>query len=221
MKEYDKIEETLNKKCNKDVVSSYIQAMASIVLADSIIGRYFFDTDLQSSIEMGLKILETLPREDETSDVKRAYEIICSWLIENDLKFDRHEIKGKYNSSEDKREDYEILTERKEGDTSEKYGLYEDGYYYILPNKFQELLQKNELSAVAVKKQLAELNYIKIQRDKNRIYYEVLKFYNGGRRRMVAFKLENNLTLPQDEIEKLDQKDILYPNIGDETFEDI
>ena len=175
MKEYDKIEETLNKKCNKDVVSSYIQAMASIVLADSIIGRYFFDTDLQSSIEMGLKILETLPREDETSDVKRAYEIICSWLIENDLKFDRHEIKGKYNSSEDKREDYEILTERKEGDTSEKYGLYEDGYYYILPNKFQELLQKNELSAVAVKKQLAELNYIKIQRDKNRIYYEVLK----------------------------------------------
>ena len=39
MKEYDKIEETLNKKCNKDVVSSYIQAMASIVLADSIIGR--------------------------------------------------------------------------------------------------------------------------------------------------------------------------------------
>lgn len=218
MKEYDEIENILNEKCSKDTISSYIQAISSIVLADSIIGRYFFDTDLESSINMGINILESLRKEDETSDVERAYRIICSWLIENDSKFDRHEIIYKYNNK-DKREDYELIMSREKGDTTERYGLYEKGYYYILPNKFQELMQKNDLSALAVKKQLAELGYIDIQKDKNRVYYEILKFYNGGRRRMVAFKLENNSTLPQEEIDKLEDGESLYSNIGYEKID--
>lgn len=219
IKEYDEIEEILNQKCSKGTISSYIQAMASIVLADSIIGKYFFDTDLESSINMGINILESLRKEDETSDVERAHRIICSWLIENDSKFDRHEIKYKYDDIKDKREDFEVIMSREKGDMSERYGLYEKGYYYILPNKFQELMQKNELSALAVKKQLAELGYIDVQRDKNRVYYEVLKFYNGGRRRMVAFKLENNSTLPQEEIDKLEEGESLYSEIGNATIE--
>ena len=167
---------------------------------------------------MGINILESLRKEDETSDVERAHRIICSWLIENDSKFDRHEIIYKYNNK-DKREDYELIMSREKGDTTERYGLYEKGYYYILPNKFQELMQKNDLSALAVKKQLAELGYIDIQKDKNRVYYEILKFYNGGRRRMVAFKLENNSTLPQEEIDKLEDGESLYSNIGYEKID--
>ena len=75
-----------------------------------------------------------------------------------------------YDEQKDKRQDYEILTNRKEGDTTEKYGLYDEGYYYILPNKFTELMEENNLSPLAVKKQLAERGYIKIQKDRNRIY---------------------------------------------------
>lgn len=208
MKEYENIEDELNKKCSKDIVSSYIQAMASIVLADSIIGRYFFSTDLESSIEMGLKILETLPKEDETSDVERAYEIICSWLMENDLKFDRHDFSSRYLSGPDKYEYMEHIKQRKEGDTEPKYGLYEKGYYYILPNKFNELMEYNHLSSIAVKKQLAELGYIKTQRDRNRSYYEILKFYNGGRRRMIAFKLEIDSNPEENDIVENDTVDI-------------
>lgn len=214
--EYDYIEEELTNKCSKGTISSYVQAMASIVLADSLIGKYFFDTDLESSINMGLNILEELPKEEETSDVERAYQLICSWLIQNELKFDRHEFHTNYDQYEDKREDVEIIINRKEGNTSEKYGLYEKGYFYILPNKFNELMEQNQLSPLAVKKQLAEFGYIQTCRDKNRMYYEVLKYYNGGKRRMIAFKLENNATLPEEETEKLDEEEILYKNIGNQ-----
>lgn len=213
VEEYNFIEEKLNSKVSKNTISSYIQAVASIVLADSLIGRYFFNTDLESSINMGVSILEQLPKEDETSDVERAYELICSWLISNDLKFDRQDITYKYDEQKDIRKDFEILTNRKEGDTTEKYGLYDEGYYYIIPNKFIELMEKNNLSPLAVKKQLAERGYIKTQKDRNRIYYEVLKFYSGGRRRMIAFKLNNDSTLPQEEIEKLDEKKSLKFNM--------
>lgn len=206
----------MTNRCSKGTISSYVQAMASIVLADSLIGKYFFDTDLESSINMGLNILEGLPKEEETSDVERAYQLICSWLIQNELKFDRHRINYNYNEEEEKREDYETIINRQEGDTSEKYGLYEKGYFYILPNKFNELMEQNELSPLAVKKQLAELGYIQTQKDKNRTYYEVLKRYNGGKRRMIAFKLENNATLPEEEIEKSDEEDILCKNIGNQ-----
>ena len=217
--EYDKIEEKISNLVSKNTISSYIQAVASIVLADSLIGRYFFDTDLESSINMGISILEQLPKEDETSDVERAYDLICSWIISNDLKFDRQKIIYKYDEQKDVRQDYEILTNRKEGDTTEKYGLYDDdGYYYILPNKFTELLESNNLSPLAVKKQLAEQGYIKTQKDRNRIYYEVLKFYNGGRRRMIAFKLNNDGTLPQEEIKKLDDKKVLNFNMGNQDL---
>ena len=213
--EYDKIEEKISNLVSKNTISSYIQAVASIVLADSLIGRYFFDTD---SINMGISILEQLPKEDETSDVERAYDLICSWIISNDLKFDRQKIIYKYDEQKDVRQDYEILTNRKEGDTTEKYGLYDEGYYYILPNKFTELLETNNLSPLAVKKQLAEQGYIKTQKDRNRIYYEVLKFYNGGRRRMIAFKLNNDGTLPQEEIKKLDDKKVLNFNMGNQDL---
>ena len=84
-----------------------------------------------------------------------------------------------------------------EGDTDEKYGLYENGYFYILPNKFNELMEQNQLSPLAVKKQLAELGYIKTQKDRKRTYYEILKFYNGGRRRMIAFKLDLDLEISE------------------------
>lgn len=212
--EYEKIEEELTNRCSKGTISSYVQAMASIVLADSLIGRYFFNTDLESSINMGLNILEELPKEEETSDVERAYQLICSWLIQNELKFDRHEFNTKYNEYEDKNESTELLMNRENGDTTEKYGLYEKGYFYILPNKFNEFIEQNQLSPLAVKKQLAELGYIQTQRDKNRTYYEVLKYYNGGRRRMLAFKLEINDILPEEEIEKLDQQENPYGDIG-------
>ncbi len=214
--EYDYIEEELTNRCSKGTISSYIQAMASIVLADSLIGKYFFDTDLESSINMGLNILEELPKEEETSDVERAYQLICSWLIQNELKFDRHNINYKYNEEEERREDFETMTKRAEGDTTEKYGLYEKGYFYVLPNKFNELMEQNQLSPLAVKKQLAELGYIQTQKDKNRTYYEILKYYNGGRRRMLAFKLEIDDMLPEEEIEKLDEEEILYKNVGNE-----
>lgn len=161
---------------------------------------------------MGIDILNRLPKEDETSDTERAYNLICSWIMANDLKFDRHEIKYNYNYIEDKREDTEIIM-RETTDKSEKFGIYDKGYYYILPHKFNELMEQNDLSSLAVKKQLAELGYIKTQKDKNRVYYEVLKFYNGGKRRMIAFKLENNDILPQDEIEKLEEGESLYPMV--------
>lgn len=219
--EYDHIEEELTNRCSEGTISSYIQAMASIVLADCLIGRYFFNTDLESSINMGLNILEELPKEEETSDVERAYQLICSWLIQNELKFDRHKYHTEYEQYEDYRKGTETLTNRENGDTTEKYGLYEKGYFYILPNKFNELMEQNQLSPLAVKKQLAELGYIQTQRDKNRIYYEVLKYYNGGRRRMLAFKLKIDETLPQEEIEKLDKEEDSYSYIGNATVDDV
>lgn len=206
----------MTNRCSKGTISSYVQAMASIVLADSLIGKYFFDTDLESSINMGLNILEGLPKEEETSDVERAYQLICSWLIQNELKFDRHQYHTEYEPYEDYRKGTEMLTNRENGDTTEKYGLYEKGYFYILPNKFNELMEQNQLSPLAVKKQLAELGYIKTQKDKNRTYYEVLNYYNGGRRRMLAFKLKIDKTLPQAEIEKIDEEEIQYKNVGNQ-----
>ena len=210
---YKEIEERFNQICDKDIMSSYIQAVSSIVLADSIIGRYFFNTTIESSINMGKEILEKLPREDETSDIDRAYQLICSWIMENDSKFDRHNFSTIYNSESNKTNVIETM-KGEERYQSEKFGLYEDGYYYILPHIFNSLMQENDMSSVAIKKQLAECGMIKVENDKNRLYYEVIHPYNGGRRRMIAFKMQNNDgTFENEDIPDINVKDN-YSKIG-------
>lgn len=151
---YKEIEELLEQKADNDI-SSYISGIAIVVLADFLVGKYFFETNFESSIEMGLKILNSLETSNEVDVIEKAKEFIESWIIANDGSFDRHTIiKDNYSLEDDKG----ILTEsiQKGNNRLERYGLYENNTYYILPHIFNGILLKNGYSPNKIRKGFAE-----------------------------------------------------------------
>lgn len=192
---YEEMKRILKKKAQEGTVNTYIQNLAVIVVADILMNQFFeFGYDEQSSIEMGIKILGMLELEKEIDEVEKAKEILQDWIISNDFKFDRHCFTDEYKNLENVRLACEIIEGK---DNVEKYGLYDNGVYYILPLKFNEILCKYEMNPNKIRKGFAEKGYILIDEVNNR--FLVPKFYNGSTRRMVAFKMENSKKRPINE----------------------
>lgn len=206
IEKYENIEAKINSKLSKNVVASYVQSISVIILADILMNKAFkFGFNEESSIELGIRILNQLQREEDIDEVERAKEIIENWLVINDSRFDRQSFTNEFNNIENVNEKSEIL---ENGSNSiEKYGMYQDGIYYIFPLKFNELIRQNKLSPNKIRRGFAEKGYIKIDEVNNR--FTVNKFYNGGNRRMVAYKLENERKRLEREIEGKIEDNIL------------
>ena len=196
---YEDIESILKEKSEDDVVNSYIQSMAVIVLADILMNQFFdFGFDEESSIQMGLKIIKMLETEKEIDEVEKAKEIIEDWIISNDYRFDRHSYTTEYVNVQNIQEVREIIDGK---ENVEKLGLYDKGIYYIVPLKFNEIISKYNMKPNKIRKGFAERGYILIDEANHR--FLVSKFYNGSTKKMVAFKMENEKTRDKKEIGEL------------------
>lgn len=151
---YKEIEELLEQKADNDI-SSYISGIAIVVLADFLVGKYFFKTDFESSIEMGLKILNSLETSNEVDVIEKAKEFLESWIIANASSFDTHRI---FKDNNNLGEEQYVFNEHieKGNNRLERYGLYEQGIYYILPHILNAILIKNGYSPDKIKKGFAE-----------------------------------------------------------------
>lgn len=210
LKKYEEIEKYLNENAPKETVNSYIQSISGIVLADILMNKIFeFGFNVKSSLEMGLNILSQLSIEKEIDEIEMAREIIEDWILMNDKKFERQDFYVEYNNFDDNN----TLTENLDSDknTVETWGMYSKGIYYIFPTKFNEVIRKSGFSPNKIRRGFAEKGLIKIDEINNR--FTVVKFYKGGNRRMLAYKLENESKRVEKEIEEDYEENIVSKNM--------
>lgn len=185
---YKEVQDKLRKNVEKETVSTYIQSVSVIIIADIIMNKIFdFGFNEENSIELGVKILNQLETENKIDEIERAKEIVESWILENDVKFDRQEFVDSSLPIENKTEKTELL--KNEAKSIEKYGMFRNDIYYILPNKFNDLMKKNNMNPIKIRKGFARKGYIEIDEKGKRNEKNV--YYNGGIRRMIAFKMSN------------------------------
>ena len=147
---YEQIQDTLQNRLEKTIVSSYVQSISVVILADILMNNTFdFGFNEESSIELGLKILNQLEIEKEIDEVERAKEIIENWLIINNSKFLRHEVGYSYNNFSNENEVVELIDDKS---STEVWGMYQEGIYYVFPLKFNELMRKNNFSPNKIRK---------------------------------------------------------------------
>ena len=132
-------------------VNSYIQSITVIVLADILMNKIFdFGFNENDSIELGVKVLNQLKEEKDIDEVERGKQILEDWLVINDKKFVRQELATMYDEFENKN----MIVEDIEHETSEVWGLFKDNIYYILPLKFNELMNYNHLSPNKIRRRI-------------------------------------------------------------------
>ena len=136
-------------------------------------------------------------------------EIIEDWILINDKKFERQNFYKEYNNFENNN----TLTENLDSGKNivETWGMYSEGIYYILPTKFNEVIRKNGFSPNKIRRGFAEKGLIKIDELNNR--FTVTKFYKGGNRRMLAYKLENESKRFEKEIEEDYEENVVSKKI--------
>lgn len=215
---YNEIEKKLYENMKEDIVISYVQSVAVIVLADILMNKVFgFGFNERDSIELGNSILEKLNSEKEIDEVERAKEIIEDFLLMNDDKFERQSFTCEYQSVNDINKVREVLDSGK--NVYEHFGMYQDGIYYILPTKFNEIIRKNELSPNKIRRGFAERGYISIDEINNR--FSVVKFYKGGNRRMIAYKLENEPKVEKNEVEGEMEESVISKNMYNGAYDEL
>ena len=222
IEKYNDIEKELYEKTDENIVNSYVQSVAVIVLADILMNMVFeFGFSENSSIDLGIKILNQLNSEKEIDEVVRAQEIMEDYLISNDDKFERQDLRREYSSIDNKNVITETLRTNDDVRVNEYLGMYQEGIYYILPTKFNELMRHNNLSPNKIRRGFAERGYILIDDINNR--FTVVKFYKGGNRRMVAYKLKNEYRFVEDEEDgkfyETDSSEELYKKMQKELTE--
>lgn len=204
LEKYEEIEKYLNEKAEENTVSSYIQSISAIILSDMLMNKIFdFGFDEDSSLKMGENILSMLSKEKEIDEIEKAKELIEDWLIANDNRFERQTLSEVYDCINDRNTVIETL--EPDQNKFEFFGMYKNNIYYILPTKFNELMRDNGFSPNKIRKGFAEKGFILIDEINNR--YTILKFYKGGNRRMVAYKLKNESEILEEDLqEKLDKE---------------
>lgn len=200
---YSKVQTILEERVKEGIVHTYIQSVSVVIVADILMNRVFeFGFDEESSIELGEKILSGLNEEKEIDEVERAKEIMEDFLISNDSKFDRQKFEpidsvNYYKNDDNTPVEEKLTTENK---FASRYGMYENGVYYIFPTVFNDLMRKNKMSPNKIRRGFAERGYILVDEFNNR--FTVVKFYKGGNRRMIGYKLENEPVKIREEWEQ-------------------
>jgi uncharacterized protein (DUF927 family) len=129
---FKKIEEKIDKLSNSNV-SSYISSVAVVVLADILVSKWIFnENNEESSIDMGIKILNDLQLAEEIDIVEKAYQNIKSYILANHVFF------GTYTSfvSEYK------LAEDVAG-VGCNLGIRENNVYYVFAHKLRQIMMQN------------------------------------------------------------------------------
>lgn len=196
---HSEVKDELKERC-PNINFAQLSYIALITTADIIVGKMLFRTDMESSLKMAEQIIENISKTESKDVVDNAYNYISDWILSSTSRFDVREIK-KVNE-EDSIATEMILNESK---SSERYGLYENGIFYILPTKFTQKLEQHGFNAEKVKQGFKERNYIVTD---NETSTTIKMYHKGEERDFIGFKLSVNSTVDTQKIEELKDKSI-------------
>ncbi len=185
---YEEIMEKLYDKCENNV-SSYVQTVALVVLADILANQYIFkqDEDEEVSLSLGVKILEEVDSQEEIDVSERAHDFVKDFILSNYRFFDTATMVEQQNGDKFK-SDSETFS------NSKRFGIREGDVYYIFPNILRKELEKNGFSYRKCLKEFGERGYIKTNtikvNGKERIENLIQKKYKGTNNRMIGVILK-------------------------------
>lgn len=165
-----------------------------VTLVDILIGSYFFDTDVNSSLEMAKSIIDNIYSVESQDNVDNAYKTICDWILSNRLSFEKLDY---FKQSEDSKEVIQNIINNKKGNTS--LGIVDDGLYYIWVSKFDEVLKQYNFNPGKIKKGFKDRGYIVTDSD-NKNTKSLL--YNGNIVEFIAVKLSSDVEVDLKSINK-------------------
>lgn len=190
-------QEKLEKKSSNDI-RSYITAVALVVLADMIVEEDIMGGRAdETSIEMGLEILDNLAKQQDIDIVDKCYEYIKSWILANHKSFDEYAVRGYYENSKLNPED-DLISK---GSNSRSMGLFHSNVYYVHRSVLEDKLKSSGYSYNKIIREFAKRGYITPKTDDkgNILENTVQKKYRGRNARMFAFPIEPIENLEEEE----------------------
>ena len=179
---FDEVKSKLVEKTTNDI-NSYISNISVATLADIIISKEVFGEETEElSYKMGLDILNDLNKKDDIDIVEKCYEKVSNWIVSNHRRFDKY-------IDEIDRENPENDVE---GGTTESFGVFEDGTYFVFRNVLENYMVHNGYSYNKMVKDFAKRGYIVPTRNKDGSIKttSVQKKYRNKNVRMFAFHPE-------------------------------
>lgn len=187
-RELKEIQEKLEKATKNDI-RSYLTAVSLVVLADMIVEEDVMGQRAnESSIEMGIEILNNLENQKDIDIIDKCYEYIKSWILSNHKAFDKYK---EYFSFEDPRlETEEDLVEK--SSNSKSFGIYENNVYYVHRAILEDKLKSSGYSYNKTVREFAKRGYITPKTDEqgNILENTIQKKFRGKNARMFAFPME-------------------------------
>ena len=187
-RELKEIQEKLEKATKNDI-RSYLMAVSLVVLADMIVEEDVMGQRAnESSIEMGIEILNNLENQKDIDIIDKCYEYIKSWILSNHKAFDKYK---EYFSFEDPRlETEEDLVEK--SSNSKSFGIYENNVYYVHRAILEDKLKSSGYSYNKTVREFAKRGYITPKTDEqgNILENTIQKKFRGKNARMFAFPME-------------------------------
>lgn len=193
---FNKVKELIKKRCPA-VNFAQLSYISLVTVADILIGKLFFKTDMESSLDMAQQIIENINKVGSVDLIDNAYNFIKEWLLSNDAKFDTRSF-VKYGS-----EDTTLSEVIKQGTGTDRYGLYENDIFYIWPSKFTEKLQQQGFNPDKVKQGFKDRGYI-VTDNENTTTVSLL--FKGQKRNFIGVKLLKSDTVNIEQIEDLKNK---------------
>lgn len=205
-RELKDIQKKLEQKTSNDI-RSYITAVALVVLADMIVDEDVMGdkANQESSINMGLEILENLAKQQDIDIVDKCYEYIKSWILANHNSFDQYNAIAPIGNPNLNPEN-DLMSR---SSSSRSMGLFSNDVYYVHRSVLEDKLKSSGYSYLKIVREFAKRGYITPTTDENGNISEntVQKKYRGRNARMFAF--------PIAPIEKLDEEE---RKIAEEEF---
>lgn len=196
---HSEVKEEIKKRC-PNINYAQLSYIALVTTADILVGKMFFRTDKESSLKMAESIVENITKTANKDVIDNAYSYISDWVLANSSKFDVRQIKKVY-------EDDPVATELilNENKGSERYGLYEEGIFYIWPSKFSQKLEQLGFNTDKIKQGFKDRGYTITN---NETDTTISMFYKGEEREFIGFKLSTKSTVNEEQIEELKNKKI-------------
>jgi zinc finger CHC2-family protein len=187
-RELKEIQEKLEKATNNDI-RSYLTAVSLVVLADMIVEEDVMGQRAdETSIKMGIEILNNLESQRDIDIVDKCYEYIKSWILSNHKSFDKYK---EYFAFEDpKLETEEDVVEKTS--TSKSFGIYQNNVYYVHRAILEDKLKASGYSYNKIVREFAKRGYITPKTDEqgNILENTIQKKFRGKNARMFAFPMQ-------------------------------
>lgn len=187
---FDSIRADLLKTC-KDNSRSHVSSVSLVALTDLLVDRWIWGADVQSAFTgamgMAREIMGMLGTNEEDDTNQKAHQFMIDWVLSNRKQFT---------------DDYH----------GQRYGRPEDtdpDYMLIFPSVLRETLERAGYSYNKTMRYLAENDLIKVsaRTDHESVRPYVQRRMEGGRTRMICFRMEEPKVVQPVQITSFTQVD--------------